>query len=157
MDKVSTATNAERIRAAAFTPKRMFHAIPVAAMADGTIVPTRNATGHSPTPDLGPHMIKRPFRPGTDGDPDRRNPRFFENGSQFEPGHRMRVVVSIIPSGKKEIAVYNRHEQSFWIWVGSGWLDIGSDPVEYWTQLPPKPSRRRQTAKTAGGSLPRPR
>lgn len=83
-------------------------------------------------------MIERAFRPGSDGDPGRSSPRFFTSGSTFEPAHRQIVRVRIRPSGKWETAAYNRLERSFYLWMGSGWLDIGSDPVELWTQAPPR-------------------
>lgn len=69
-------------------------------------------------------MIQRDYRPG---DPSR------------EPGHRQLINVVIRPSGKTECAAYNRNERSFYLWLGGGWLDAGSEPIATWSQRPKKP------------------
>ena len=81
-------------------------------------------------------MKRRAFRPGLAP-----QKRFLESGSSFEPAHRQRVHVGIRPGGQVELAVYDRHEQVFWIWIRQArdWLEIDPGAVEWWSQLPPKP------------------
>ena len=80
----------------------------------------------------------RPFRPGTDGDPQRAKPRFRASGSPFEPAHRQLVLIHL-GIGRLMEARYNRDTQRFWLRFGPGdYWEIFETP-QFWELLTPAP------------------
>lgn len=54
---------------------------------------------------------------------------FVAGDPRREPRHRQLVSVVIAQSGAVELAAYNADEKSFYLKIGDGWLDIGTEPI----------------------------
>lgn len=81
-------------------------------------------------------MKLRTFRPGLDGDPERKEPRFRESGSSFEPAHRQ--LVTAIHAGRRLPARYDRDRRQFWLRWGPGDYQKIEPAPEQWEQAEPK-------------------
>ncbi len=85
-----------------------------------------------------PAMKLRSFCPGSDGDPQRAEPRFRDSGSTFEPAHRQLVVIHLDKERSME-ARYHRDTRRFWLRFGPGdYMEIDEAP-EFWEQMAPIP------------------